>query len=111
MEGFFQWLSKVPAASEGEVVEEFLRTPAVRFERIVSHGQVSPPGFWYDQEEHEWVMVLSGKAVIAIQGSPTSITLGPADALHLPAHVRHRVEWTDPSQPTVWCAVYWASGA
>ena len=46
--------------------EELLTTlaerPGVRIERIVSTGQASPPGFWYDQDWGEWVVLLSGRA-------------------------------------------------
>jgi len=34
----------------------------VYMERIVSHGHVSPEGFWFDQDQHEWVIVLKGAA-------------------------------------------------
>ncbi len=88
---------------------ELFKNESVRIERIVSQGQCSPPGFWYDQDEHEWVAVLSGKAVLQIEGKDKPVTLGPGDTLFLPAHVKHRVEWTDPLQPTIWLGVYWHS--
>jgi cupin 2 domain-containing protein len=74
----------------------------------VSHGQSSPADFWYDQAEHEWILVLKGKATLNIEGQ-SKIILGPGDTLHLPAHTRHRVEWTDPQYTTIWLAVFWKS--
>ena len=78
----------------------------VRIERIVSHGHASPAGFWYDQDHAEWVMVLSGSAGLRIEGEASVRTLAAGDYLLLDAHVRHRVEWTDSTQPTVWLAVH-----
>ncbi len=79
-------------------------------ERIVSIGQASPPGFWYDQDWAEWVIVLSGAAGLLVEGESAPRRLGPGDYVELTAHVRHRVEWTDPDRPTVWLAVHWKGG-
>ncbi len=75
-------------------------------ERIVSLGQQTPPGEWYDQSDDEWVLLLSGAARLLIEGESQASALQPGDCLLLPAHVRHRVEWTDPAQPTVWLAFH-----
>ena len=85
---------------------ELLRSSAVTIERIVSHGQASPPGFWYDQDRAEWVIVLKGSAELRIDGEPAPRHLRVGDYVHLPAHTRHRVEWTD--APTIWLAVHHA---
>jgi len=98
--------AEIPENLDQELVEELLRNRSVRIERIVSRGQSSPPDFWYDQAEHEWVVVLAGKATLNIEGQ-SEMMLGPGDSLHLPAHTRHRVEWTDPQQDTIWLAVFW----
>lgn len=96
---------------DNEVADVLLKSPAgVRIERIVSRGQRSPPGFWYDQDEDEWVTVLVGKARLDIEGRGI-VELGPGDHVHLPAHLRHRVEWTEPGRMTVWLAVFWARRA
>lgn len=100
-------LADLPDAHAAELVASLLATPAVRIERIVSHGQASPPGFWYDQDEGEWVVVLRGAARLRIDGEPAPRQLGPGDAVDLPAHRRHRIDWTDPAQPTVWLAVFY----
>ena len=106
MEKPINLFDEIPENLDEELVEELLRDRSVRIERIVSRGQSSQPGFWYDQAEHEWVMVLAGKARLKIEGQP-EMMLGPGDTLYLPAHTRHRVEWTDPQQDTIWFAVFW----
>ena len=79
----------------------------VRIERIVSTGQASPPGFWYDQDWGEWVVLLSGAARLRLAEEAEARRLAPGDWVDIPAHCRHRVEWTDPDQPTVWLAVHY----
>lgn len=76
-------------------------------ERIVSRGQHSPIGFWYDQDEHEWVAVLAGKAELQIDGQEDPVVLNPGDTYYIAAHVKHRVAWTDPHNDTIWLAVFW----
>jgi cupin 2 domain-containing protein len=98
--------ANIPENLDQEWIEELLRDRSVRIERIVSRGQSSPPDFWYDQEDDEWILVVAGKASLKIEGQP-EMWLGPGDTLHLPAHIRHRVEWTDPQQDTIWLAVFW----
>jgi len=94
------------ASREAERLETLLAGRGVRLARIVSFGQASPEGFWYDQEEAEWVAVLAGRARLAIAGEAADRVLGPGDAVFLPAHCRHRVTWTDPERPTVWLALF-----
>ncbi len=91
----------------GEQSLQLLATPNLRLERIVSVGHASPPGFWYDQDRAEWVIVLAGSAQLLFAGEAEPIRLGPGDYLHIPAHARHRVEWTDAEQPTIWLAVHY----
>jgi len=79
-----------------------------KIERIVSTGQASPPGFWYDQDWTEWVLLLSGSAGLLIEGEAGPRILRPGAYVEIPPHVRHRVEWTDAGQPTVWLAVHLA---
>ncbi len=99
-------LSDLPADLSKEVVETLAERGSVRIERIVSHGQASPDRFWYDQEEHEWVAVLKGEARLLFEGNDEAITMRPGDYVLIPAHRRHRVEWTTPDGPTVWLAVF-----
>ena len=94
-----------PNLPEG-LIEVLLQSSTVRIERIVSHGHASPEGFWYDQEQDEWVVVLAGAARLRVDGEDSSIEMKPGDFFNIPAHKRHRVEWTTPDEPTVWLAVH-----
>ncbi|MGD2064221.1 MAG: cupin domain-containing protein [Nitrospirota bacterium] len=99
-------LHDIPARQAQEWVEVLAHGDAMRIERIVSWGQHSPVGFWYDQEEHEWVALLRGAARLRFEDGDRVVTLAPGDSLTIPAHVRHRVEWTDPERASVWLAVF-----
>jgi cupin 2 domain-containing protein len=96
-----------PGDATQEQFTELLHAPSVRVERIVSHGQASPPGFWYDQDWAEWVVVLGGSAVLLLEGEAAPRKLARGDYLHIPAHRRHRVEATDSAEPTIWLAVHY----
>jgi len=98
--------ARLPRTTTDEVITALLTTPNVRIERIVSTGQASPPGFWYDQNESEWVVLLTGGAGLRFDGEAEVRKLKPGDYLHIPAHARHRVEWTHASEPTVWLAIH-----
>ena len=89
-----------------EVIAEILVRPGVRIERIISAGQASPPGFWYDQPWDEWVTVLAGAARLRFESEPEDRNLGPGDHVFIQAHMRHRVEWTSADPPTIWLAVH-----
>ena len=99
-------LSPLPVIGVDEAVATLLKGNGVRLERIVSHGQASPAGFWYDQDESEWVLVVAGRARLTVEGEAESRELHAGDSLFLPAHCRHRIAWTDPDQPTVWLTVF-----
>src|SRR3954447_16144499 len=88
-----------------ETIEELLRSPHVRIERIVSSGQASPEGFWFDQDQDEWVIVLRGAARLGFADGRV-IEMREGSFINIPAHERHRVEWTDPEQITVWLAIH-----
>lgn len=75
----------------------------VRIERIVSHSHSSPTGFWYDQSEREWVIVLRGHATLEFEGGEL-IEMKEGDHLTIPSHVKHRVNQTGPD--TIWLAVH-----
>ena len=93
----------LPSNLPDELFTTLLEANNLRIERIVSHGHASPEGFWYDQDQHEWVVVLQGAARLSIEGE--SKELKPGDFISIPAHQKHRVEWTTPDEPTVWLAV------
>ena len=94
-----------PSSIPEEFVEVLAESKHVRIERIVSTGHTSPDGFWYDQEEAEWVIVLKGEANLLFDGDDEAIHMKPGDFINIPAHRRHRVEWTTGDEPTVWLAV------
>jgi len=96
----------IPPALPEELVTTLLENPELRIERIVSRGHASPEDFWYDQTENEFVLVASGHARLEIAGQG-ELDLRGGDFVVLPAHVKHRVTWTDPSQDTVWLAVFY----
>jgi len=96
----------VPARIEEEETAVLAELSGARIERIVSTGQASPEGFWYDQDWTEWVVVLAGSAGLRIEGEAAARILGPGAWLEIPPHVRHRVDWTDADEPTVWLAIH-----
>jgi cupin 2 domain-containing protein len=93
-----------------ELTETLCRGPGLRIERIVSTGQTTPEGEWYDQEDDEFVLLVAGAARVLIAGEARDRELHPGDWLLLPAHCRHRVTWTESDPPTVWLAVHFAAG-
>ena len=90
----------------GELTETLHRRPGLRIERIVSTGQATPEGQWYDQEEDEWVLLVAGAARLLVEGEARERELVAGDWLLLPAHCRHRVTWTQSDPPTVWLAIH-----
>ncbi|CAM3039846.1 cupin [Pseudomonas plecoglossicida] len=102
-------LALVPACdpAQAERVDQLLRRPGVRIERIVSCGQASAPGFWYDQEESEWILLLTGRAGLHLEHEHWTRLLVPGDCLDIPAHCRHRVEWTSTAETTLWLAIFY----
>lgn len=97
----------IPVSLPEEIVTVLAGNRHVRIERIVSTGHTSPAGFWYDQEEHEWVIVLQGEAVLTFDDGE-SLEMKPGDYILIPAHRKHRVDWTKLDEPTIWLAIFWA---
>lgn len=97
----------IAEAAVEERFDDLLKRPGLRIERIVSNGQSSPEGFWYDQAEGEFVLVLTGSAGLRLEHEAEVRVLGPGEFVDIPAGCRHRVEWTDAGQPTVWLAVFY----
>ena len=100
-------LASLPRRLDAEQIIALVANENLRIERIVSTGQASPPGFWYDQPWAEWVSVLAGSAGLLFEGEAEPRVLRPGDYLLIPAHRRHRVAWTDTEHPTVWLAVHY----
>lgn len=90
-----------------ERFDTLVSSNGVLIERIVSTGQASPQGFWYDDAREEWVALLAGAATLEFaDAAEPPRHLRPGDYVRIPAHCRHRVSWTDPTVPSVWLAVY-----
>lgn len=100
--------ASVSAETVVELFEELFQLDGVKAERIISNGHSSPPGDWYDQSWNEWVMVVAGEALIRLESEPEPRHLKAGQWLLLPAHCRHRVEWTVPDQETIWLALHWS---
>jgi cupin 2 domain-containing protein len=98
-------LSELPDAIDAEVSQLLLKRRGVKFERIVSRGQSSPEGFWYDQSQHEFVFVVAGRALLEFDSGETK-QLEAGDWIQIDAHARHRVAWTDPNVATVWLVAF-----
>lgn len=96
----------VPDDISNELFETIVSSENVRIERIISKGHASPASGWYDQDEHEWVIVLKGEAKIEIENQAT-VYLVSGSYLNISAHTRHKVSWTEPDTETIWLAVYY----
>jgi len=99
-------LQGIPANLPEEYFDDIIKTASFRLERIVSRMHVTPDGEWYDQEHDEWVMVMQGHAVLVFEHENRRLEMDPGDHVLIPAHVRHRVEWTSHSEDTVWLALH-----
>ena len=95
----------IPEPSADELCEILARGKGCRVERIVSTGQTTPEGQWYDQEEDEWVALLSGNAELTWDGGEKT-QLNAGDWLLIPAHARHLVTYTSTEPPCVWLAFF-----
>lgn len=96
--------ANIPQHLPKELVQALLESKNLRIERIISHGHASPADFWYDQPQAEWVIVLKGAA--RLQFEERMIEMKPGDFIHIPAHQKHRVDWTTLDEPTIWLAVF-----
>ena len=96
----------IPDTLQDELFQTLAESGAVRIERIVSDGHVSPLDEWYDQAWDEWVLLVSGGATLLFENNAAHVILLPGDYVMIPAGCRHRVERTDPTQKTIWLAVH-----
>ena len=96
----------IPENIDTEIFELLAKSNGTRIERIISKGHKSPDSGWYDQEKNEWVLVLRGEAILLFEDG-TSVNLKAGDYINIPAHKKHKVEWTDPEIETVWLAVHY----
>lgn len=98
-------LADLPAKLPDETFQSLAAGSGVRIERIVSYGHSSPPDFWYDQDEAEWVVVLKGAA--RLQFEDRTVEMRTGDFVKIPAHQKNRIDWTTPDEPTIWLAVFY----
>ncbi|QTL37718.1 cupin domain-containing protein [Pseudoalteromonas viridis] len=98
--------SDIPVDLSDEVFQTLLSHEQLKIERIVSKGHTSPPQGWYDQDEHEWVLVLQGAGELTFEDGRVE-RLSAGDHLNIPAHCKHKVSWTAPEQETVWLAIFY----
>lgn len=98
----FQLPTQLPGV---ELIEALIPDRGILIERIISRGQTTPPGVWYDQERDEWVVLLQGRARLAWENGQ-ELTLEAGDWAFIPAHERHRVEYTSVQPPCIWLAVH-----
>jgi len=97
----------IPSELSEELFDTISSTDDVNIERIVSRGHASPEGFWYDQENNEFVLVVKGSAGLKLENEDDIVVLKAGDYFNIEAHVKHRVEWTDSTCETVWLAVHY----
>lgn len=96
----------LPVDLAAEHFDVLLEVAGCRLERIVSQSHATPAGEWFDQERPEWVVLLKGSAGLLVEGEAELRLLMPGDYVYLPAHVRHRVEWTQAEGETIWLALH-----
>ncbi len=99
--------SDIPKQIPNEIFETIIISNQFRMERIISCGQATTEGEWYDQDQNEWVLILKGNAGLLFEGNKELITMKTGDYINIPAHKKHRVEWTDPKEETIWLTVYY----
>ena len=100
----------IPTALSAERFDTLLQTGACRLERIISIGHATAPGEWYDQDGDEWVILLQGRAGLRFADEDAVRLLTPGDYVWIPAHRRHRVEWTSQRPPAIWLALHLDGG-
>ena len=101
--------NEIPARLSDELFETLLQNDSLKLERIVSKGHATSDGNWYNQEEDEWVLLMKGRATVELKGETDLVNLTAGDYILLPAHLEHRVVFTDPEEDAVWLALHFKS--
>ena len=100
--------ANIPDDLPDEVFQTLIQSGDIKVERIISRGHASPPGEWYDQPQNEWVVLLSGAALLTIEGRAKPVELTPGDYVLLKAGLRHRVDWTCTDEESIWLAIHFS---
>lgn len=100
-------LENLPSSIAAETLETIVQTDKLKIERIISKGHQSTDGFWYDQDQAEWVMLVKGQARIQFENEVIELHAG--DYLNIDAHRKHRIEWTTPEEESIWLAVFYST--
>ncbi len=98
--------NNIPSNIPEEIIDTLIDSDGIKVERIISKGHVSPKDFWYDQDKNEFVILLKGIAKLLFENDE-QIILSAGDYIIIPAHKKHRVEWTDPEIETIWFAIFY----
>ncbi len=96
----------LPKNLKNEVFETIIKNDNIELERIISKGHKSPENSWYNQDKNEWVMVVSGSAILTFEDKE-DVSLNAGDYITIPAFQKHKVSWTDPDVETVWLALFY----
>lgn len=99
-------LADIPVQLPEELFTSLLQNEQLQIERIVSRGHASAKDEWYDQDYNEWLILLQGEAVLELSGQSELKTLQAGDYFLIPAHCKHRVEWTDPDRNSIWLTIH-----
>ena len=97
--------SDIPQNLPEEFFETIAQSDNIKIEKIISDGHTSSPGFWYDQDQNEFVIILKGNAVLEFEDGTTQ-EMSEGDYQIIPAHKKHRVSYTDTNVKTIWLAVH-----
>lgn len=100
------FLMDLPFSSADEIFESIVERDDIKIERIISEGQATSEGYWFDQDQHEFVLLLKGKAQLSFEDDQP-VVLNPGDYIIIPAHKKHRVEWTSKIEKTIWLTVFY----
>lgn len=105
MNNLFDLPKDLPTAAQEEIFEQLLSRPNLKIERIVSNGQKTEVGKWYEQEAAEWVVLLQGEAKLQYEDGK-EIGLKAGDYLLIPPMEKHRVSYTSTEPPCIWLAIH-----
>jgi len=97
----------LPGDKSEEIFEDIIVKSGFKLERIVSNGQSTAEGQWYDQKRDEWIVLLSGAAELLFEGDSETLKMTPGDYILIPAGKKHRVVSTDSTKTSVWIALHY----